>query len=288
MRKFISMLLCVGLLCTYTVSAYAFVGGETPNKVSLISDKLDLIELSQEQMAVVTNDLEALERIGLLDYVVSASSEGRSVQPRYKIQMEDIISYVSVNEDLQGNLTFDIHEGETHNVLSKMNDGRLILDGNEVIIDRNENMDGNSLNTYKIEPRARYKQYAEKPFKGKRGNYTEYVKSYYDDHISLGEKLKSVSATALAIIVCDAVSGGLGASITSSIFSSVAGSMRSAAVKNAPDGDSKVISYSVMVYEYVGAGPLEHHYMHQGIYWTRANQKGTATPHEFFEYNYFS
>lgn len=66
---------------------------------------------------------------------MSASSEGRSVQPRYKIQMEDIISYVSVNEDLQGNLTFDIHEGETHNVLSKMNDGRLILDGNEVIID---------------------------------------------------------------------------------------------------------------------------------------------------------
>lgn len=185
---------------------------------------------------------------------------------------------VTVDKTEDGGTRFFIVEGDLENELVLAEDGKIFLDGREVIFSS-----GTSNPDYGITPRARWSMYSEEPIKGTAADYNVYSRTE-TGNIDCQEKIVDITITALKLILQVAIPAM--AHFTELMLDTVAALIKSEAFVKGPD--SSFITYEIDVYMYKEVIPLEEHRKHVGRYYYTNNYTGSYTTYTYYYANMFS
>ena len=229
----------------------------------------------------VSDDIESMKSIGIYGDNISINKVGDGEVIVYDWELSDTITnQLHVEESSDGSLTVEFFEDSIHDVIRFKNDGRVILNGKEVIF-------SNDCMEYEdIRAEARSSVFKNTPFKGKKSNYSKYIKNYTKNSVSAGNLIKGLATGTIATIISAALKLSLGGNIGAGLLAGLASNIKNVAETHAPD--SAYLSYSVNKYEYPQNGGTDRYYRYTGKYYVKKNCKGYSTSHTFYEHNFFN
>lgn len=138
MKKVISVLLTTAMLISMlSVGAYA-ASAETVERMAdareMITEDLGQAQVSARLVRTVAHDQELLEKAALSSFV-EISEVAPDGNVTYEIPYEWTTEYITVEEDEERNVVLNITDGDKHDELIYTNDGRILLNGGEVIVE---------------------------------------------------------------------------------------------------------------------------------------------------------
>lgn len=230
----------------------------------------------------IIDDIENLESIGVSSDNLSLADNTGDEEILYNLKLGNYVTdQIKVNETTSGNLKVDIFEDDIHDTILFESDGSIVLNGKHVIFETSEEHIG-----LEVIPQARTSVYSSNPYKGKKSNYTKKIKTYSNKSVNTGSLIKDLAVGTIATLVSAALSVSLPGSVAIGAVSTLASSMKSAAVRYGPK--SAYFSYEVVKKEYPQETTLNRYYMHSGKYYIFENLTGYYVNHTFYEHNFFN
>lgn len=206
MKKLLSIILIVGLIFSLTGNVVAAkVNGEDsePAKTMLKND-LGKSFVQSDLIEKVESDLDHLNSF-LYTNDVSIKEIDKDSEFTYEVSFANgITNAVKVEEVELGSVQFDFTEGEKHNQVVVMKDGRIFLDGFEVITEDViiENIDSaEQINVTSIQPFAAGFEWQFIPSLGIDVRSYTPISTLQGKQVSLGQTLQSMTKGALAGIL---------------------------------------------------------------------------------------
>ncbi|MBQ2837710.1 MAG: hypothetical protein IJE67_06255 [Peptococcaceae bacterium] len=203
-KKAISFILATAILATSSFTVYA--NDNTYNQSSIMTQQAVVAyeTLDAKQKKVVESELLALKNLGIFNAddvkIVNINIKNddtivRSTEENYifSIQLGDYINDITVLNQTKDETVYFIKQGSIENTLILRNDGKVILDGNEVTFSSNisEEIVANETIVY----------YRENPTYGTASDYTKYYDYITNSIIALENKIKNITATVFFAVI---------------------------------------------------------------------------------------
>ena len=263
-KKSISSILVLTLILLSFTSVYAAVGNaETIERTSdgfinstaeinaLVNEK----KLSKETTAEIMNEIKIMEDMGLASFDLTSINISED-DINYTLQYEDIINVVSVRELADNSIELHFTEGEKEDFVVKTADGKIILNGNEVLFTEETFHEYSPLSVdesfYEYPPISlsagfTYITTSTCPY-GSASDYSHLSSTTSVANVTLGTYLRNMTAGAVVAVLAGIVLGGIGsiAAAGTALLSGAATSLIATAVTYNPN--SQNLSYSATTY----------------------------------------
>ena len=270
MKRFISMLLSIVL----AANLFSIIGfAENKHASTLVLDEMseEMIQAANEEMAIIkevfsSDSVEplALDENGDIVYLVQSA-----IAPDAEI---------TVNKTEDGSTRFFVVEGELENELIFSPDGKIFLDGKEVLFSYST-----SEIDYGITPMARWSMYSEEPIIGEASDYNNYARTE-TGNIEFQEAIIDLAVDVIKAILQTVVPSM--SELTDAMLDTLAIMFKNDALVKGPD--STFITYEIDVYSYKERIPLEVHLKYVGRYYYTSNYTGPYTSYTYYYANMFS
>ena len=226
MRKVLSIFLVFSILSIYfSTSAYAVSEENIQRKIDayqLIIDDLGRDYISAPLVQEVASDLELLEKVYLKEYVsISTVNSDESITYKIPFEQAGFTDYINIAEDGDGNIVMSVKENDKCSELKYMLDGRVLINGNEVVVENDISTKEEKpyVSSFEVQPRAgvhtsvtgiRLDNGAASIDKTK----YYYTNTYYSGpRVNLGSALKDIAVSVFITVVVNAVKMGVRAAI---------------------------------------------------------------------------
>lgn len=177
----------------------------------------------------------------------------------------------------------DVYDGDLHDAITKTADGKLLLDGKEVVVESNtEVIAGESFNE-DVSVASQYGRGSTTPYKGKAADYTKKVKTIKKASVTADKLIRNMTITAIATVLEKSIQPCVPLTLSVKVLSKVAKKVKPAAERNAPN--SKCLSYKLVKYAYKSNSKTDKYYKYTGAYYPKKNYEGGKIAHTFYEYN---
>lgn len=223
MKKLLSVLLTLAMMISMLSVGASAANVETVERLAdaqeMIVEDLGQAQVSTELVKTVAHDQRLLEKAALSSLVEigEVASDGDVI---YEIPYEWGTEYITVAEGEQGNIVLNITDGDKEDELVYTNDGRILLNGNEVIVEDQYALDVESndvsaltADTNGIQPYAGvYRQYKAATHTFKSGvsyapdGFKATGAKFTGKTISYTQVISTLTASAFISILCSAVS----------------------------------------------------------------------------------
>lgn len=205
----------------------------------------------------------------------------------YKIDYGDgSVETAEIRKASNGDIVMDVYDGNLHDTITKTSDGKLLLDGKEVVVESNtEVIEEESFNE-DVSVASQYGRgsvYRTTPYKGKAADYTKKVKTIKTASVKADKVIRKMTISAISIILKNSIQAFVPTTLPISALTAVAKNVKPAAERNAPN--SKCLSYSLVKYAYKSNSKTDKYYKYTGSYYPKKNYEGGKIAHTFYEYN---
>lgn len=205
----------------------------------------------------------------------------------YKIDYGDgSVETTEIRKASNGDIVMDVYDGNLHDTITKTADGKLLLDGKEVVVESNtEVIEGESFNEDVSEASqyGRGSVYRTTPYKGKAADYTKKVKTIKKASVKADKLIRNMTITAIATVLEKSIQTCVPLTLSVKVLSEAAKKVKPAAERNAPN--SKCLSYKLVKYAYKSNSKTDKYYKYTGAYYPKKNYEGGKIAHTFYEYN---
>ena len=234
--------------------------------------------MSAEMAQVAEEEMTVIREVFASDSVEPLTMDEHG-NITYLVQSEIIPdAEITISETEDGGTRFFVVEGELENELVFSSDGKIYLDGKEVIFSSEADDSAGQ-----ITPRARWSTYSEDPIKGTAADYNIYGGTE-TGNIEFQEKIIDTAVNiikfALKMIV-PAMS-----ELTDDMLDVAALVIKEGALVKGPD--SSFITYEIDSYAYKEHIPLENHIKYVGKYFYTDDYSGPYSDYTYYYTNYFS
>ena len=205
----------------------------------------------------------------------------------YKIDYGDgSVETTEIRKASNGDIVMDVYDGDLHDIITKTSDGKLLLDGKEVVVESNtEIIEGESFNE-DVSVASQYGRgsvYRTTPYKGKAADYTKKVKTIKKASVKADKLIRNMTITAIATVLEKSIQTCVPLTLSVKVLSEAAKKVKPAAERNAPN--SKCLSYKLVKYAYKSNSKTDKYYKYTGAYYPKKNYEGGKIAHTFYEYN---
>lgn len=205
----------------------------------------------------------------------------------YKIDYgEGSVETAEIRKASNGDIVMDVYDGDLHDAITKTADGKLLLDGKEVVVESNtEVIAGESFNE-DVSVASQYGRgsvYRTTPYKGKAADYTKKVKTIKKASVKADKLIRNMTITAIATVLEKSIQTCVPLTLSVKVLSEAAKKVKPAAERNAPN--SKCLSYKLVKYAYKSNSKTDKYYKYTGAYYPKKNYEGGKIAHTFYEYN---
>lgn len=205
----------------------------------------------------------------------------------YKIDYGDgSVETTEIRKASNGDIVMDVYDGNLHDTITKTADGKLLLDGKEVVVESNtEVIEGESFNE-DVSVASQYGRgsvYRTTPYKGKAADYTKKVKTIKKASVKADKLIRNMTITAIATVLEKSIQTCVPLTLSVKVLSEAAKKVKPAAERNAPN--SKYLSYKLVKYAYKSNSKTDKYYKYTGAYYPKKNYEGGKIAHTFYEYN---
>lgn len=205
----------------------------------------------------------------------------------YKIDYGDgSVETTEIRKASNGDIVMDVYDGNLHDTITKTADGKLLLDGKEVVVESNtEVIEGESFNE-DVSVASQYGRgsvYRTTPYKGKAADYTKKVKTIKKASVKADKLIRNMTITAIATVLEKSIQTCVPLTLSVKVLSEAAKKVKPAAERNAPN--SKCLSYKLVKYAYKSNSKTDKYYKYTGAYYPKKNYEGVKIAHTFYEYN---
>jgi hypothetical protein len=205
----------------------------------------------------------------------------------YKIDYGDgSVETTEIRKASNGDIVMDVYDGNLHDTITKTADGKLLLDGKEVVVESNtEVIEGESFNE-DVSVASQYGRgsvYRTTPYKGKAADYTKKVKTIKKASVKADKLIRNMTITAIATVLEKSIQICVPLTLSVKVLSEAAKKVKPAAERNAPN--SKCLSYKLVKYAYKSNSKTDKYYKYTGAYYPKKNYEGGKIAHTFYEYN---
>lgn len=205
----------------------------------------------------------------------------------YKIDYGDgSVETTEIRKASNGDIVMDVYDGNLHDTITKTADGKLLLDGKEVVVESNtEVIEGESFNE-DVSVASQYGRgsvYRTTPYKGKAADYTKKVKTIKKASVKADKLIRNMTITAIATVLEKSIQTCVPLTLSVKVLSEAAKKVKPAAERNAPN--SKCLSYKLVKYAYKSNSKTDKYYKYTGAYYPKKNYEGGKIAHTFYEYN---
>lgn len=205
----------------------------------------------------------------------------------YKIDYGDgSVETTEIRKASNGDIVMDVYDGNLHDTITKTADGKLLLDGKEVVVESNtEVIAGESFNE-DVSVASQYGRgsvYRTTPYKGKAADYTKKVKTIKKASVKADKLIRNMTITAIATVLEKSIQTCVPLTLSVKVLSEAAKKVKPAAERNAPN--SKCLSYKLVKYAYKSNSKTDKYYKYTGAYYPKKNYEGGKIAHTFYEYN---
>lgn len=287
MKRIISLLMAFILCATFTVPAFA-----VDKKYNTDDSDCALfggLMSSPQVSAQIKDDLQKLEKVGILSNMCHPSRITSSGAIEYTVDFSDTISdRITISENENKDLTINFYEGSTHTVLQFLNDGRMRVNGGEAVpykaseIYYTPSIGGSSSGPLRMSN----VEYSLSPF-GSASSYTLYCGIYSGAKCSWGvATLVGLATGAVATIICAAVNAGLAISLGASIFSGIAAALITRC--EIYGMDDAYYSWQFAKYERTDSISVNRYYKYTGACYSKKDLDGTKYAHTYYYHKWFS
>lgn len=205
----------------------------------------------------------------------------------YKIDYEDgIIETAEIRKASNGDIVMDVYDGDLHDTITKTSDGKLLLDGKEVVVESNTEVieeEGFNEDVSVASQYGRGSVYRTTPYKGKAADYTKKVKTIKKASVTADKLIRNMTITAIATVLEKSIQPCVPLTLSVKVLSEAAKKVKPAAERNAPN--SKCLSYKLVKYAYKSNSKTDKYYKYTGAYYPKKNYEGGKIAHTFYEYN---
>ena len=205
----------------------------------------------------------------------------------YKIDYGDgSVETTEIRKASNGDIVMDVYDGNLHDTITKTADGKLLLDGKEVVVESNtEVIEGESFNE-DVSVASQYGRgsvYRTTPYKGKAADYTKKVKTIKKASVKADKLIRNMTITAIATVLEKSIQTCVPLTLSVKVLSEATKKVKPAAERNAPN--SKCLSYKLVKYAYKSNSKTDKYYKYTGAYYPKKNYEGGKIAHTFYEYN---
>lgn len=205
----------------------------------------------------------------------------------YKIDYGDgSVETTEIRKASNGDIVMDVYDGNLHDTITKTADGKLLLDGKEVVVESNtEVIEGESFNE-DVSVASQYGRgsvYRTTPYKGKAADYTKKVKTIKKASVKADKLIRNMTITAIATVLEKSIQTCVPLTLSVKVLSEAAKKVKPEAERNAPN--SKCLSYKLVKYAYKSNSKTDKYYKYTGAYYPKKNYEGGKIAHTFYEYN---
>lgn len=235
----------------------------------------------------VSQDEELFREMSVdLDMITLEKASGTSPFV-YKIDYGDgSVETTEIRKASNGDIVMDVYDGNLHDTITKTADGKLLLDGKEVVVESNtEVIEGESFNE-DVSVASQYGRgsvYRTTPYKGKAADYTKKVKTIKKASVKADKLIRNMTITAIATVLEKSIQTCVPLTLSVKVLSEAAKKVKPAAERNAPN--SKCLSYKLVKYAYKSNSKTDKYYKYTGAYYPKKNYEGGKIAHTFYEYN---
>lgn len=277
------------LLFTMSLSqmAYASSTGEALSPKDAQTIDCNSCDLTINDEKKVSQDEKLFREMSVdLDKITLEKASGTSPFV-YKIDYgEGSVETAEIRKASNGDIVMDVYDGDLHDAITKTADGKLLLDGKEVVVESNtEVIAGESFNE-DVSVASQYGRgsvYRTTPYKGKAADYTKYVKTIKKASVKSDKVIRKMTISAISIILKNSIQELVPTTLPISALTAVAKRVKPAAERNAPN--SKCLSYKLVKYAYKSNTKTDKYYKYTGAYYPKKNYEGGKIAHTFYEYN---
>ena len=194
----------------------------------------------------------------------------------YKIDYGDgSVETTEIRKASNGDIVMDVYDGNLHDTITKTADGKLLLDGKEVVVESNtEVIEGESFNE-DVSVASQYGRgsvYRTTPYKGKAADYTKKVKTIKKASVKADKLIRNMTITAIATVLEKSIQTCVPLTLSVKVLSEAAKKVKPAAERNAPN--SKCLSYKLVKYAYKSNSKTDKYYKYTGAYYPKKNYEG--------------
>lgn len=257
LKKSMSCILIIMLVLLSGASVFALGDSvKVSNDIvenKMISDISEIQELtngdyiSEEEEETIISEINVMEEMGLSGFNltdINVSEDNIS----YVLNHNNINTIVSVNKMLNGSVELYFVENDKEDILLKTADGRLFLDGQEIIINFSSEDDLIGVNSGVTMPRAgfTYSTTTECPY-GSPSQYSYYAGSKNVADLTLPKAIAEMTKTAIVSIMKNALFSGTNLlALGAAVLTDVAESMIEYAINYDPNED--ILSFKSNTY----------------------------------------
>lgn len=233
-RKAIAIGLTGSLLIGMVTTSYA---KDLENSSSIQDQKLFMLVDKKEEITFVQKEkikaeaelVKEVFQISTNDILAINLKEERNL---YTVQMGEYENTIEVLEKTSNETRFKITQGDIQNIWVEKSDGTIILDGNVLELETENEIVPLNSDTY----------YTKKPIYGKAADYSKYVSSSSKKNIPLSKSISNLTMTVFQAILGEII-GPVANTIASSIYSFV----------KSNDSSTKGLSYKAKIYVHKNA-----------------------------------
>lgn len=298
-KSMISIILVFSLLVVSCIPAVAkdfnsfsdFENLEAITKVSNNEKAVEVVEkyvvkneIASINAMQVVNDLENFEDLGFNAKCLSINEDSIGNNIIYEFTNENgSNALITIKEKGNGNIVLNFKEDELNNTLEITKDKKMYLDGNEVVINVENEPEETTTKNMSITPYASGESMFRHnpPYKGSASNYTKYITTYSKVSLHAGGNIKNIGSSALAAVICGALKASGFVGIYVSVLVAAATGVKNVVEQN--NTNSEYLSYKVEKYQYVVSNTSTRYYMYTGTYYGKSNYAGSPFYYTFFE-----
>lgn len=267
--------------------AYASSTGEAQPQKDVQTIDCDACDLTIDDENRVLQDEKLFREMSVdLDRITLEKASGTSPFV-YKIDYGDgSVETTEIRKASNGDIVMDVYDGDLHDTITKTSDGKLLLDGKEVVVESNTEIVTEESYNEDVSVASQYGRgsvYRTTPYKGKAADYTKYVKTIKKASVTADKLIRKMTISAITIILKNSIQELVPTTLPISVLKEVAKHVKPAAERNAPK--SRCLSYSLVKYAYKNNSKTDKYYKYTGAYYPKKNYEGGKIAHTFYEYN---
>ena len=234
--------------------------------------------MSAEIAQVAEEEMTVIREVFASDSVEPLTMDERG-NITYLVQSEIIPdAEITISETEDGGTRFFVVEGELENELVFSSDGKIYLDGKEVVF--SSEVDDSA---GQITPRARWSTYSKDPIKGTAADYNRYGGTE-TGNIEFQEKIIDTAVSVIKAILKASIPEM--SNLTDAMLDAAAAVIKDGALVKGPD--SSFITYEIDSYYYKEDVPLEVHIKYVGEYFYTDDYSGPSSTYTYYYANLFS
>lgn len=261
------------------------------NQKEFVQEVMSVNDLKavEEVEEKVEADIENMDKILIpVEYISGVSLESKELKYELSNPYASNKEYFTISENDLGDIYITMTGGECIDHAIFKADGRIFLDGKEVIFSDVEISDRGQKEKASAVANGWTSTFANKGFQNTTSrDYDVPVGNDFQKNVNAGKPIALINATLLGAMIGSAFGGGIGASVGGSLFASLANELIYAAKVYSPDS-----SYFSMIVSKWKCSAKSNGYQklfeYNGWYYTKKNFKGHETAHTVYEYSFWS